>query len=201
MADDDDDDAGVVDSKDHRGLVRRIETLSRRESELKAKLAAAEAKTTELQAAIAEHGKAAKGWEKLQQERDSLLAEKAGWAEERAIVAAGVTEQEGVDFVRLAWSRLPEDQRPKGGPAEWLSTRDKLPKGVQAYLPAPADAKGQQQAKPPPNPNAGAKPAPNGVSHGASQLPTMSTQDFAASREAIWAELGFVAPALPGKQQ
>jgi hypothetical protein len=196
---DDDDDTGVVDSKDHRGLVRRIETLSRRESELKAKLAAAEAKTTELQATIAEHGKAAKGWEKLQQERDQLLAERNSWADERAILSSGISDPEGIDMARLAYGRIPEGERPKGGLSEWLGDREKLPKGVQAYLPAPADAK-PPAVKPPPNPNAGARPPPNGTQHGASQLGTMSVQDFATSREAIWQELGFTAPSLPGKQ-
>jgi hypothetical protein len=75
-----------------------------------------------------------------------------------------------------------------------------VPKGVLAYKPAPADAK-PPAAKPPPNPNAGARPPPNGTQHGASQLGSMSVQDFATSREAIWQELGFTAPPLPGKQQ
>lgn len=195
MADDDDDDQ-VIDSKDHAGLVRRIEKLVRQQSELKAKLAERDAKLADFEKSQADIAKSQRDAEKVLKERDALLAEKAGWAEERAIVGAKVTEQEGIDFIRLAWSRVPEEARPKGGLPEWLGEREKLPKGVQAYLPPPAQD--NKQVAKPPAPNAGTRQPPAG-GFTAEQLPGMSMQEYAQSREAIWSQLGFQAPPLPQK--
>lgn len=194
MADEDDDDP-VVDSKDHQGLVRRIEKLVRQKSQLEADLKASTAKVGELEKAAAESTKAAKDAAKVVAERDALAAEKAGWGEERAILGAGVTDAEGIDFVRLAYSRIPEADRPKGGPAEWLQDREKLPKGVQAYLPEAKDPAKPAPGAKPPAPNGGVKPTPQ--INGTPDMVGLSNQDFAASREAIWSQLGFTPPTLP----
>lgn len=99
----------------------------------------------------------------LQQERDTLAGERDSWSQEREIMSAGITDPEGLEFTRLAWQRVPEDQRPKeGGLKAWLSDREKLPKAVQAYLPPAGDQPAQQQAPAQqgarvPDPNAGAR--------------------------------------------
>jgi hypothetical protein len=103
-------------------------------------------------------------------------AMEAGWADERAILAAGITEPEGVETARFAWGRVPAASRPKGGLGEWLGARDALPKGVQAYLPAAAPA-----APPAADPGAPpAAPAAPAVVAGAGPRPVVPTQSPAA---------------------
>jgi hypothetical protein len=101
-------------------------------------------------------------------------AAEAGWADERAILAAGITDPEGVETARFAWGRVPAASRPKGGLGEWLGARDALPKGVQAYLPAAAPA------APPAAPDPGAPPAAPAVVAGAGARPVVPTQTPAA---------------------
>ena len=98
----------------------------------------------------------------LQQERDTLAGERDSWSQEREIMSAGITDPEGLEFARLAWQRMAEDQRPEGGLSAWLQARDGLPKAVQAYLPPAGDQPAQQQAPAQqgarvPDPNAGAR--------------------------------------------
>lgn len=190
--DTDEDDAPVVDTRDHAGLVRRIERLSRQLSEARAAVADRDRRLEEAGVAAKDLDRAAKEAAKVLAERDALLAERAAWTDERAIVAAGITEPEGIDLARLAYGRLAPEARPKGGLAEWLGARDTLPKGVAAYLPAPAapPPNGARTAAPPPNAGARTAPAPVGTP----DLGTMSPDAYRASRDAIWAELGLGAP-------
>jgi hypothetical protein len=68
-------------------------------------------------------------------------AKEAAWGDERTILAAGITDPDGVDFARHAWGRVKAEDRPAGGLKDWLADAGKLPKAVQAYLPsAPAQA-------------------------------------------------------------
>jgi hypothetical protein len=111
------------------------------------------------------------------------------WKTERELLARGINDAEGIEFVRLAYDRLPKTDRPELG--EWLSNVDKLPKAVRAYLPeAPAPAAATEPAKTtaaPPRVNAGAVPtggqAPSNWSPEA--IARMSPADYRAARDAI----------------
>ena len=112
------------------------------------------------------------------------------WKTERELLARGINDAEGIEFVRLAYDRLPKTDRPELG--EWLSNVDKLPKAVRAYLP---EATTTQAAAPepaktptaPPRVNAGAVPtggqAPSNWSPEA--IARMSPADYRAARDAI----------------
>jgi hypothetical protein len=56
---------------------------------------------------------------------------------ERALLAKGITGDEGINFAKMVYEAIAEDERPDIG--EWLS--GELPRGVSAYLP--------QQVEPP----------------------------------------------------
>jgi hypothetical protein len=74
-------------------------------------------------------------------ELSAWQAKEAAWGDERTILAAGITDPDGVDFARHAWGRVKAEDRPAGGLKDWLADAGKLPKAVQAYLPsAPAQA-------------------------------------------------------------
>jgi hypothetical protein len=132
-----------------------------------------------------------------QEQHDTTVAEWQGkegkWGEERAILGAGISDADGIDFARLAWGRVAEDKRPEGGIGEWLSKGEDLPKAVQAYMPdaGGAGTGGGQTA----NPNRGASANGGQRASGASgvaagSVSRMSTSEFAGSREAIWKSLG-----------
>ena len=114
------------------------------------------------------------------------------WKTERELLARGINDAEGIEFVRLAYDRLPKTDRPELG--EWLSNVDKLPKAVRAYLPeatpAPTPTAQAEAPKPttaPPRANAGALPtggqAPSNWSPEA--IARMSPADYRAARDAI----------------
>jgi hypothetical protein len=65
----------------------------------------------------------------------SSAAERAALKIEREIMAAGILDAEGLDYVQHAYGKLPADARPPL--AEWLANRDALPKAVRAYLSEP----------------------------------------------------------------
>lgn len=110
------------------------------------------------------------------------------WKTERELLARGINDAEGIEFVRLAYDRLPKTDRPELG--EWLSNVEKLPKAVRAYLPeasAPAAAAEPAKAPAPPRANAGAVStggqAPSNWSPDA--IARMSPADYRAARDAI----------------
>lgn len=111
----------------------------------------------------------------------------AGWRTERELLARGISDAEGIEFVRLAYDRLPKEGRPELG--AWLSEPDKLPRGVRAYLPAEpaATTEPAKPATPPPRANAGALPtggqAPSQWSPEA--IARMPLADYRAQQAAI----------------
>jgi hypothetical protein len=155
--------------------------------------AEAEARAAELEARVAELVPASKRAETLAAQLADYERRAAAWTEERAILAAGISDPDGIDFARHAWSRVPADQRPEGGLPAWLQSRDALPRAVQAYLPQAAAATDPTPPVAPrlPAANTGAAPA---VPHGgarftADQIARMSDAEYTAHRAAIMAEL------------
>lgn len=108
------------------------------------------------------------------------------WETERELFSRGITDQEGMDFVRMAYDRLPAEGRPALG--EWLAG-DKLPKAVRAYMPeaAPASAAPTTPTTPPPPANAGVTNAPSGApsQYTPEAISRMSPAEYKAARAAI----------------
>lgn len=109
------------------------------------------------------------------------------WETERELFSRGITDQEGMDFVRLAYDRLPAEGRPPLG--EWLAG-DKLPKAVRAYLPeggvtAPPPA--APAAPPPPPANAGTTGTRSGTpsQFTPEAISRMTPSEYKAARAAI----------------
>lgn len=66
-------------------------------------------------------------------------AKETAWQTERALLGAGVTDPEAADLVAHAYSRVAAPASgEKPSLSAWLADRASLPKGVLAYLPAPA---------------------------------------------------------------
>lgn len=112
---------------------------------------------------------------------------RAQWETERELFSRGITDQEGMDFVRMAYDRLPAEDRPALG--EWLAQTDKLPKAVRAYLSdgSAAPATAAPPAPPPPAANAGATNAPKGAptQYSPEAISRMSPAEYKAARAAI----------------
>ena len=108
------------------------------------------------------------------------------WETERELFSRGITDQEGMDFVRIAYDRLPAEGRPPLG--EWLAG-DKLPKAVRAYMPdaTTAPAPTAKATTPPPPANAGATNAPAGApsQYSPEAISRMSSAEYKAARAAI----------------
>ena len=108
------------------------------------------------------------------------------WETERELFSRGITDQEGMDFVRMAYDRLPAEGRPALG--EWLAG-DKLPKAVRAYMPeaAPVAAAPTTPTTPPPPANAGVTNAPSGApsQYSPEAISRMSPAEYKAARAAI----------------
>lgn len=192
MPDDDDDDLDPTESKSVR-YVQRIAKLTQARNEARAeaeRLRADHAKVlADYEAKLAEAGKVTAGVGDLQKQLEALTAERENWTTERELMGAGLTDPEGMDYARHAWTRIPEADRPKGGMREWLGARDKLPKAVAAYLPSGEVDKGAAK-QPDPNKGAGAyqgKPAPSAAA-------SMRNGTWATDRAAVYAELGMSAP-------
>jgi len=193
MPDDDDDDLDPTESKSVR-YVQRIAKLTQARNEARAEAERLKAdharELAALQAQITEAEQASAGVGELQKQLEALTAERENWTTERELMGAGLTDPEGMDYARHAWTRIPEADRPKGGMREWLGARDKLPKAVAAYLPGEAAAQTGAAKQPDPNKGAGAyqgKPAPSAAA---------STRNgtWATDRAAVYAELGMSAP-------
>ena len=65
-------------------------------------------------------------------------AKESSWQEERALLRAGLQDDEAMDAARFAWSRVPADARPEGGISAWLTdireNSDKMPKILQPFF-------------------------------------------------------------------
>lgn len=171
------------------------------------RMRAAEAKVRELEDSAEEW---AAERETLTSERDQLRTQSEGWEVERAAMAAGLTDPEGLDLARVLYARVKPEDRPKGGIAGWLKDRDALPKGLRTYL-ATEDGdkstttdgkgdkgKGAQQAAPKDGPRTQAPPPDRGVRaasgsgapYTGKDLARMSPQDYAAQRSSVWDSVG-----------
>lgn len=98
---------------------------------------AAETKVAALEAKVAELGALPERLESVMKELEGFKAKESAWSEERDILAAGITDPEGVEFTRVAWNKVAE--KPEGGIKAWIAG-GKLPKAVAAYLPSAAPA-------------------------------------------------------------
>ena len=197
MSDDNEDLDDTPVKGDNSRVHRRIGRLSSENKQLAASLADANAKMADLQKMVEKAGALGKDFEKLTAERDGLLQAQSGWADERAIMGAGVSDEEGISFVKMAWAAL-GDAKPEGGLGEWLKSED-LPRGVKAYL-EPESGNVSTSTPRQPNPNAGTVPMPatgNGIAMG--DISRMSPKEWAARRESVWGQLG-VSPPSTGKK-
>lgn len=168
----------------------RIRALTSERRQLREQLAAMQSQL-EAQAEAVKSAEALKA--QLGEWEGKYAAAETSWRTERELLARGISDAEGLDFVRLAYDRLPKDNRPPLG--EWLSDTEKLPKAVRAYLPdstpttATPASEPAKATTPPPRANAGALPtggqAPSQFSPEA--ISRMSPSEYRAAREAILA--------------
>lgn len=171
----------------------------------RAKRSAAEEAATAHEQAIAEWQAKAEQGAAAAEELAAYKSKEQAWTEERAIIGAGITDAEGIQMARLAWSAVPSDQRPEGGVAEWLPS---APRGVRAYLPdakpseprsaAPAPASSAPPAAAPPavvpSPVAGRQPTGAAPLFGAGDAARMPANEWAAKRASYYESLGLRAP-------
>lgn len=113
---------------------------------------AARADAAAARARLAELETTAKAWETERSELEGLRKERATWAEERALLSAGLADEEGQVVARTLYQRLPEQGRPPI--SEWLGglkkEPGKAPRSLQPFLQAPTDpATAKEPVKPP----------------------------------------------------
>lgn len=174
-----------TETQDGGAAAARIRQLVSRVKELEGKVA-------ELDPLAAE---AAKWRSQVDELKAASKAEREALRVEREILAAGVTDAEGVEYVQHAYSRLPAEGRPPL--AEWLGQRDALPKAVRAYLPEAPASTAPTATAPKPAPAPAPRPAtgtmPQAPSEPQSWTPEaiarLSPAEFKANREAIFAAL------------
>lgn len=115
----------------------RLDKVSEQRRNLRDELASAQQALEDLQSetstASAEVAAKLSHAETLQARVSELENERGGWATERALMAAGVTDEEGVGIARLLWDRMGEDDRP-ASVGDWLRS-DSVPLAIRAYLP------------------------------------------------------------------
>ena len=170
-----------------------------------ARIRALVAEKKQLEAQLAEARELATGADKWKQKyeeaQSTYKSEREAARLERDILAAGVTDAEGIEYVQHAYSKLPAEGRPPL--AEWLGNRDALPRAVKAYLSEPASvapmASHGPSSTPAPTPaptpmprsNTGAvsatQPAPTAWS--AEAISKLSPAEFKANRDAIMASI------------
>jgi len=156
------------------------------------------ARVKELEARVGELQPLAETAEKyrvqLDEQKAMSKAEREALRLEREIMSAGVMDAEGLEYVQLAYGKLPAEGRPSI--SEWLGNRDALPKAVRAYLsdaaapttttaaptPAPAPAPSTARAAVAAAPDAPQSWTPEAIAR-------LSPQEFKANREAIFAAL------------
>jgi len=184
------------DVRDLVALNVKLEKLLQQRRELRTELDGARKQLEEQSAKLADFDKYRKETEKLSAERDSLIAEKEGWSLERSIMSAGISDPEGVDFVRLAWDRMKE--KPEGGLDAWLGDTESLPKGIRAYLP---EKQGDRVAQTKlPDPSSGVRQTKAGAATSDGLPGGAIPGDFRTQRDAVWASMGLQTPRLPGKK-
>lgn len=174
----------------------RIRALSQERKQLRAQI---EEMTSRLEAA-SELSKQAETYKAQVTEWEQKFgAAESTWKVERELFARGITDAEGIDFVRMAYDRLPAEGRPELG--AWLEQSDALPKAVRAYLPGGAtptpaspgsSSTGPQTITPPPA-NAGTKAPSTGTGAPSTFSPEaisrMSPAEYRAARETILGNL------------
>lgn len=171
--------------------------------EVAQKRRALNAELDKLRAEYAKAAEAAKELEAVRSQVSAFDAERAKWSDERAMISAGLTDEEGIAVAQAAYARVAEAARPKGGIGEWLKDKDKLPKGVRAYLAAedkPADK------APPVQPAAKAQaPASDRAARQVAGTPAplprpsaLTSEGYTDARASIWEALGQKAPDYTG---
>lgn len=184
---------------DNEGWIpkERLDKVSEQRRGLKEQLANAQQALEDLQAetatASAQSEAKLQHAETLLERVTQLESEKAGWATERALMAAGVTNEEGVGIARLLWDRIPADDRP-ATVGEWL-TSDAVPLAIKAYLPsgsAPADQAAAAPAEPAQAAPADQRinrnpPANRGATGTAPTAPIYTRESIAAVPKEEWA--------------
>lgn len=179
-----------TETQDQSAAAARIRQLVSRVKELEGQVA-----KLDPIAAEAEKWRAA-----VDEARASTAAEREALRVEREIMAAGILDAEGVEYVQHAYSKLAADKRPPL--SEWLSQRDSLPRAVRAYLPeAPAAStpvpSAPTSASPPPAPAPAPRPSTGTIPQAPSEpqswtpeaIARLSPAEFRANREAIFAAL------------
>lgn len=140
MADDIDD---LLEPNDPAGIKIRLHKIATQRDAAREEVAALKARLSEMEAshaeALAERDQQIESLTPLQDQLAELQRAQATWTAERAIVSAGITDPEGIEFARMAFERIPEDERPKDGLAAWLAedNRANLPRAVTAYFAEP----------------------------------------------------------------
>jgi outer membrane murein-binding lipoprotein Lpp len=160
------------------------------------------ARVKELEAKVGELAPQAEAATKYATQLDEMKAmskaEREALRVEREIMAAGILDAEGLEYVQHAYSKLSSEGRPPL--AEWLGNRDALPKAVRAYL-ADAPAAPATPAAAPVAPASPAAPAPKSSTAAVAQVPSepqawtqqsisrLSPPEFKANYDAIMASL------------
>ncbi len=156
-----------------------------------------------LEAKLAEQAEAVQSadkWRaKYEEAQATFKAEREAARIERDIIAAGVTDAEGIEYVQHAYGKLPADGRPAIG--EWLANREGLPRAVRAYMAdAPAVPAAPQVAPAPSAPQTTTMPKNNVGTLTAPVAPVnawtpesihnMPLSEWKANKAAILATLG-----------
>lgn len=166
-----------------------------------ARIRALAARVKELEGQLAEVKPLADNAANLQAKLEEMKAESKAQREaaqlERAIFSAGITDEEGIEYVQHAYSKLPTDGKPSL--SDWLGNRDALPKAVRAYLAEAPAASAQATAAPipaaptatMPKGNTGALNAPPAQpsAWSADAIMRLSPAEFKANADAIRASL------------
>lgn len=182
---------------------RREETVPRdRFDKLNEKHRALTTQLSELTDALEEAKKLAGRVPELENQIESHAVAAAQWADERGIISLGITDPDEIDLTRLAWSRVEESKRPKGGLGEWLGAEGAAPKALKSLIPDRAAAGAgeeptpvQPKGLPAPNRNARAEPAKHGaVVWTADKVESLSPAEYAKHRDAIMAETTALRP-------
>lgn len=178
------DDTTTIDEIGTSRAEERIRSLSAERKQLREQIAELQSRYDQAQEMV----KQADTYKATAAEWETKFAQaRTQWETERELFSRGITDQEGMDFVRMAYDRLPAEGRPPLG--EWLSATDKLPKAVRAYMPeaAPATAAPTTPTTPPPPANAGVTNAPSGApsQYTPEAISRMSPAEYKAARAAI----------------
>lgn len=172
-------------------LEARLQKVAGQRREARRERDAARTELEALRAQLAEKQQQIDAAAELTQQLERYQQMERGWATEKAIMGAGITDPEGVEFVRMAYGRLGDD-RP--ALSDWLAQADSLPRAVQVYLPQPAAPAAAPPAQAP-NPDRGAQPFTRPPAGNFSQA-FRSGQFTADDVASAWAELGIQPPKL-----